>query len=260
MSDAPQTPDPAAAKPGWLVRAFLIILPVGLAFMVPVSLVIYYQKKHEDKPEASQYASMLRRDLNADDFARYVRILSQDIGERSMEKPENLDAAASFVESTMGYDNMGYAVQRQAFDLRGKPVVNLVAELPGQSKPDELVLVVADYDGANANGISALMCVAHAMTSTSHARTIRFAALMNGRAEDAAESGLTHLAQREEAVGKDASKTTIISLSSALAPSLALWKYGEVRDQSGLIRPAPSEVLASLEGILAEVSKHADAP
>ena len=260
MSDSIQTPTVAAEKPGWLVRAFLIILPVGLAFMVPVSLVIYYQKKHEDTPEASKYASMLRRDLNVDDFVRYVRILSQDIGERSTEKTENLDAAASFVESTMGYDNMGYATQRQAFDLRGKPVVNLVAELTGKSRPDEVVLVVADYDGADASGVSAMMCVAHALTGTEHARTIRFAAVVNGRAEDATESGLSHLTQELASKGEAPRKVVIVSLSSALGSSLSHWKGGEVKDLSGEIRPASTETLTSLQSILAKIEKEADAP
>lgn len=172
---APPTP-----KPGILVRAFLIVLPVGLSFMVPLSLWIYYQKKNQPAPATSEFAAMLRRELNAEDFARYARILSQDIGERTMANPENLDAAAAFIESTMGYDNMGYAVQRQAFESKDMTVLNLEAELPGKSKPKELVVVVANYDEADAAGISAIMCVAHALAGSDHARSIRFAAVMSG--------------------------------------------------------------------------------
>jgi hypothetical protein len=161
-----------------MVRAFIIILPLGLSFMVPLSLWIYYQKKHQPEAATSQYAAMLRKDLDADDLTRYARILSQDIGARTLANPDHLDAAASFIESTMGYDNMGYAVQRQAFEARDKPLVNLVAELPGKSKPDEVVLVFASYDEEDALGVSALMCVAHALAGSTHARTIRFAAVM----------------------------------------------------------------------------------
>ena len=145
MNETESTESPPQ-KAGCTVRAFLIVLPVGLAFMVPISLWIYYQKKYKPAPATSQYAALLRRDLNAEDFARYTRILSQDIGERSLAKPDNLDAAASFIESTMGYDNMGYAVRRQAFEANGKPLVNLLAELPGKSKSKEIVLVLANYD------------------------------------------------------------------------------------------------------------------
>jgi hypothetical protein len=169
---------PPAQKAGCMVRTFIIILPLGLSFMVPLSLWIYYQKKHQPAPATSQYAAMLRKDLDADDFTRYARILSQDIGDRSLANPDHLDAAASFIESTMGYDNMGYAVERQGFESQGKSLVNLVAELPGKSKPDEVVLVCASYDEADATSVSALMCVAHALAGSTHARTIRFAAVM----------------------------------------------------------------------------------
>jgi hypothetical protein len=173
-------PTPPAQKAGCMVRAVLIALPLGLSFMVPLSLWIYYKKKHQPAPATSQYAAMLRKDLDAADFARYARILSQDIGERSLAKPDNLDAAASFIESTMGYDNMGYEVQRQVFEAQGRPLVNLVAELPGKSKPDQVVLVFASYDQTDAAGVSALMCVAHALAGSTHARTIKFAAIMEG--------------------------------------------------------------------------------
>src|SRR4051794_25919208 len=165
------TGQPAAPeqRAGYLIRALLIALPIGLGFMIPLSLWIYYQKKHQPVAATSQYAAMLRKDVDAEDFARYVRILSQDIGDRSLAKPENLDAAASFIESTVGYDNMGYAVQRQTFDVQGRPAVNLIAELPGKTKPKELVLVVANYDEPDATGISAVMCAAHAFAGTDHA-------------------------------------------------------------------------------------------
>jgi hypothetical protein len=169
---------PPAQKAGCMVRTFIIVLPLGLSFMVPLSLWIYYQKKHQPAPATSQYAAMLRKDLDAEDFTRYARILSQDIGERSLANPDHLDAASSFIESTMGYDNMGYAVERQGFESQGKSLVNLVAELPGKSKPNEVVLVCASYDEADASGVSALMCVAHALAGSTHARTIRFAAVV----------------------------------------------------------------------------------
>lgn len=214
-------------KPGLAVRAFLIVLPVGLAFMVPISLWIYYQKKHQPAPAASQYAVMLRRDLNAEDFARYVRILSQDIGERSLAKPENLDAAAAFIESTMGYDNMGYAVHRQTFEVQGRAVVNLIAELPGKSKPDEAVLVLAAYDAADASGIAAMMCVAHALTGTEHARTIRFAALVNAGDADASVNGLHQLAQ-ESSRGQRVT-TALVPVALPMTSSPPPWAQVPVR-------------------------------
>jgi hypothetical protein len=191
-----------------MVRAFIIVLPIGLAFMVPLSLWIYYQKKHQPEAATSQYAAMLRKDLNAEDFARYAQILSRDIGERNLAKPENVDAAASFIESTMGYENMGYAVQRQVFDIQERTAVNLIAELTGKAKPKEVVLVVANYDEADALGIAALMCVAHAFAGTDHARTVRFAAVMSEA------GGLKILRDRTSGEGREI--RTLISVASEL--------------------------------------------
>jgi hypothetical protein len=201
---------PAPQKAGCMVRAFIIALPIGLAFMVPLSLWIYYQKKHQPEAAISQYAAMLRKDLNAEDFARYARILSQDIGERSLSRRENLDAAASFIESTMGYENMGYAVQRQVFDVQDTTAVNLIAELTGKTKPNEVVLVVANYDEADARGVAALMCVAHAFAGGEHARTIRFAAVMSEA------GGLKVLRDRTSADNREI--RSLIVVSSELGP------------------------------------------
>ena len=192
MNDKPVTQDgpQEPVKPGMAVRLFLIVLPVGLAFMVPISLWIYYQKKYAPPPAASQFAVMLRRDLNAEDFARYRRILEQDIGERSVKQPEHLAAAEAFIESTLGYDNMGYAVRRLPFDAQGREMSNYVAELPGTARPQEVVLVLASYDRADASGIAALLCTAHALTGQPLERTVRFAAVVH-------ESGVTKLALEE---------------------------------------------------------------
>lgn len=257
MSDTEDTAS-APMKPGGIVRAFLIVLPLGLAFMVPLSLWIYYQKKHQPEPAASQYAAMLRRELNADDFARYVRILTQDIGERTLAKPDNLDAAASFIESTMGYDNMGYAVQRQAFEAHGKPVVNLLAELTGKSKPDEVVLVLADYDAADATGIAAMMCVAHALTGSGHARTIRFAAVVNARDLDVAANGMVQLAQGD--ASSQRVTRTLVPVGPMFESVPAPWKQVEVRRFALKLRIAPNEILESLRELKSTIEQAADVP
>ncbi len=211
MSATEEPPAPTE-KTGCMVRAFLMALPIGLAFMVPLSLLIYYQKKHQPPPATSEYAAMLRKDVDVQDFARYVRILSRDIGERSLANPENLDAASSFIESTIGYENMGYAVERQVLEAEGKPAVNLIAELTGKTKPNEVVLVVASYDEADALGISALMCVAHALAGTDHGRTVRFAAVMSQ------VGGLENVRNRMSAEGKKIRTLILVTPGPQLAP------------------------------------------
>jgi hypothetical protein len=252
MSEA-EDPATPAQKPGLAVRAFLIVLPVGLAFMVPISLWIYYKKKYQPEPATSQYAAVLRRDLNADDFTRYARILAQDIGDRSLANPDNLDAAAKFIESTMDFANMGYAVKRQAFEAQGKPVVNLVAELPGKSKPREIVWVFASYDAADASGVSALMCVAHALTGSEHARTVRFAAVM----EEA--GGVAQL--RKAPDGSDEKTHAVISVAPS-SQSLAgkLWEPAQMRPFSWNPTAAPDEILERLRDLQRLIEQSADAP
>ena len=58
---ATEGPPAPTEKPGCMVRAFIIVLPLGLAFMVPLSLWIYYQKKHQPEAATSQYAAMLTK-------------------------------------------------------------------------------------------------------------------------------------------------------------------------------------------------------
>lgn len=243
---------PPAQKAGCMVRTFIIILPLGLSFMVPMSLWIYYKKKHQPAPATSQYAAMLRKDLDTEDFTRYARILSQDIGERSLAKPDNLDAAASFIESTMGYDNMGYAVERQAFETRGKAVVNLVAELPGKSKPDEVVLVFAGYDQADAAGVSALMCVAHALAGSTHARTIRFAAVM----EEAGGFGITTKSAAEGA----SRLRNIIRIGPPSQPRDGVTENALTQTFPITNPGAPGQLLQRLQELQSLIEQTADAP
>ena len=239
-------PEITTQRPGILVRALLIVLPVGLAFMVPLSLWIYYQKKYAPAPATSKYAAMLRRELNADDFARYARILTKDVGERSLAKPENLEAAAAFIESTLGFDNMGYAVQRQVFEVDGKLLVNLIAELPGNAKVGEEVLVLAAYDGEDASGLAAMMCVAHALTGTAHARTIRFAAVVNAHEPESKSNGLEKLAQLP-AAGNRVVKTVVAA--SPLTQFLPLaW-------QGALIQAFPEGIGMPVEPSLEDLQK-----
>ncbi|MFZ4766935.1 MAG: hypothetical protein ACOYMN_18435 [Roseimicrobium sp.] len=248
-----------AEKPGLFVRAFIIVLPLGLALMVPVSLWIYYKRKYQPEPAASQYSAMLRRELNAEDFARYAQILAVDIGERSVAKPDALEAASAFVESTLGYDNMGYAIQKQGFEVAGKPLVNLIAELPGHTKPQEQVLVIAAYDEADASGIAALMSLAHALTGTEHARTIRFAAVVHAETPEEQANGLYRLLQPQED-----SETRVVKIIALTPPSLegklAKWSQAAVLPFGLAIRDQSARPMEVLHKVLATTAQEADAP
>ncbi len=76
----------------------------------------------------------------------------------------------------------GYEVARQSYSINEEPVANLVAELPGGRRRDEIVLLGAHYDtvpgtpGAddNASAVAVLIEVARIMRGMKPARTVRF--------------------------------------------------------------------------------------
>lgn len=237
----PEETSEVPVKSGCVVRAFIVALPVALAFMIPLSLWIYYQKKHRPEPSTSQLAPILRRNLNAADFERYSSILSREVGDRGLARQDNRDAAAAFIESTMGFDNMGYSIRRQTFDAQGSAAVNLVAELTSQSKENGIVLVVAAYDEPDATAISALMCVAHALAGTQHSRTIRFAAVLE------AGGGLPATLQRMSDEGKEVFKLIHIGTpSSGALPNSEVFTLHPIDPTAGPV-PRLKELVTLIE-------------
>ncbi|CAN5869853.1 hypothetical protein BH11VER1_BH11VER1_35710 [soil metagenome] len=203
---------------GFLVRLFVGGLPLGLAIMGALSFIIYFKKENKkNTPVASQLSGMFRKDLSAGDFERYGRIISQDIGVRTAGKKENLDASSAFVESTMGFDNMGYAVVRKEFEADGKTYLNLTADLVGKSDPKEVVLMVSTYDSTVLNlpeessGLAAMLCLAQSLTGEPLKRTVRFAAVINGRSSDPKLNGLARLFDQMTETNETVKQVLILS-------------------------------------------------
>ncbi|HEX8618193.1 MAG TPA: M28 family peptidase [Thermoanaerobaculia bacterium] len=109
------------------------------------------------------------------------------IGERSTVIPENLTAAADLVERE--FAAAGYKVERQTYDVvrDATRVDNVIVEVRGTTKPDEIVVIGAHYDcvtgtvGAddNASGVAALLALARQFVNVKPARTLRFVAFAN---------------------------------------------------------------------------------
>lgn len=122
-----------------------------------------------------------------------VRALADEIGERNMHLEGSLPKAAAWVESRM--DEAGYRPERHRYELRGarfsgyagKTADNLIAELPGTTRPGEIVIVGAHYDtvrgspGANdnASGVAALLALAEWFSERPQPRTVRFVSFVN---------------------------------------------------------------------------------
>lgn len=161
-----------------LVRWFIVGLPLGLLILGGLSFILYFQKKNaSDHPAASRYAEMFRKDLNMEDYRHHLEVFNQTIGPRIPDKPGNIEAAESYIKSTLGYDNMGYQVSRREVEVNGKTFAHILVELTGKKNPEQVVLVSSRYDGQKSEDISALLMMARALTGTMHRNTIRFAAV-----------------------------------------------------------------------------------
>ena len=96
-----------------------------------------------------------------------------------------LEAAAAYIER--GLAAAGYAVRREEFRSDIAPVRNLVVEIPGTSRRDEILVVGAHYDsvrgapGANDNGsgVAAVLELARAFRGWQPARTWRLVLFVN---------------------------------------------------------------------------------
>ncbi|MCC6906978.1 MAG: M28 family peptidase [Phycisphaerales bacterium] len=130
----------------------------------------------------------------ADELRRDLQILAGDIGERNAFLPGKLEAAATFIETQLA--QAGYQVQRHPFpvhlELGPNPesdtvCSNLSVEIPGATKPEEIIIVGAHYDsifgspGANDNGtgVVATLALARRMANSAPRRTLRFVFFVN---------------------------------------------------------------------------------
>jgi Zn-dependent M28 family amino/carboxypeptidase len=120
----------------------------------------------------------------SDELRRDVLELAGTIGERHVRRPAALRQAADFVAA--GLSAAG-AVQRRTSAASGVPCENLDVEIPGSSKPGEIVVVGGHYDSVfgcagandNASGVAATLALARRFAGRRPARTLRFAGFVN---------------------------------------------------------------------------------
>lgn len=115
----------------------------------------------------------------------HVRALAGDIGERNVFRPDDLAAAASYLEANLRA--AGRPVASQTFEAAGLAVRNLEIEHRGQSRPDEVIVVGAHYDSVigspgandNATGVAAVLELARLLADRELPRTVRFVLFVN---------------------------------------------------------------------------------
>lgn len=107
--------------------------------------------------------------ISIDQLKEHVRVLSEDIGSRSLSEPVNLSRAADYIEKA--FRKWGYDVQIQEFDACGVRTANITAAPEDWDPSSPSLLLGAHYDtvpgtpGAddNASGVAVLLEVARVM-------------------------------------------------------------------------------------------------
>lgn len=184
MSDvsSPSIPtNPANGTSGRVIRAALIIFPVGTVILGIASFGIWWTKRVQVEERGYKYALALRRDISEAGLERYVSIL-QDVYRQSPDKL--LPSVGAYLESSMGPENMGYQVRRDRFHQGGIELSNVDVELTNKKRFREIILVLVPYGEADAGrqsaevqALASLLSVAHAITGESGTQTLRLAAV-----------------------------------------------------------------------------------
>ena len=116
---------------------------------------------------------------------RHVSYLAAEIGERNVIAYEPLQKTAQYIEDN--FKKFGYEVKSQEYVVQMRKVRNLIAEIPGRARANEIVVIGAHYDtvydcpGAddNSSGVTALLELARILKDSHPARTVRFVAFVN---------------------------------------------------------------------------------
>ncbi|MDP1948926.1 MAG: M20/M25/M40 family metallo-hydrolase [Nitrospirota bacterium] len=131
-------------------------------------------------PPLTEQQRMLGQELRS-----HVQQLAGQIGERNVFRQDRLAMAADYIRTTFARD--GYQVGRQPFEVGGIGCENVEAEVRGNQRPDEIIVIGAHYDSVqgspgandNASGVAAMLALARAFAKTHPARTLRFVAFAN---------------------------------------------------------------------------------
>lgn len=188
MSSA-EAPSPSSlSKSGRLIRAALVIFPLGTVLLGIASFGIWVWKKDRVEDRNLRHASALRQVPTEAGRARYLEVLKA-VSAGSAE--DRLASTTSYLESSLGAEGMGYNPQRFITALKeGQPVAGVVAELTGKQRPREIVLVMMTYGAAadlekENEALASLLTLAHWMTGEPTLRTVRFVCLPLGGVADA---------------------------------------------------------------------------
>jgi Zn-dependent M28 family amino/carboxypeptidase len=167
-------------------RAWLLILSRITLILAGLCAFVAFTTSMPGKSYAGAFAPLSpdEEQLSAN-LKNHVEMLAGAIGERNLIHYKSLQEGALYLEKSLTAN--GYQVSSQNYVAEGRAVRNLVTEIPGASRPSEIVVVGAHYDtvfecpGAddNTSGTAALLELARLLKPTHPARTVRFVTFVN---------------------------------------------------------------------------------
>jgi Zn-dependent M28 family amino/carboxypeptidase len=163
-------------KPIRKVRIAVIILAIVL--FVVLSLFGWRLKSKMDMT-----ASSINPDL-AINLKKHVQMLSDEIGDRNIDKYANLLKAQEYIRGFLS--KLPLDVELQKYAVTKIDVNNIIATKKGSSESDEILIVGAHYDSCytpgaddNASGVAGLLEIAKTLSNEPTQRTIKFIAFVN---------------------------------------------------------------------------------
>jgi hypothetical protein len=238
------------SSPGRFIRLALVFFPLGLIITSIISFGIWWQKRQSVEERSFAHASALRRDMTEVALARYADILREELQRTGAAR---LAAVASYIDSSMSPENMGFEPNRDRFFDAGQEFSNIEIELTGKQRPREVQLVlvmfgdVAHLD-AEVQAIAGGMSLFHSIAGERGEATFRLAAVPLGIRDENQQSALQRLAaasvERQERIVR------IRLLGGVAEPVLQEVRAAFRAEQTGVViesLPASKDVSATLE-------------
>ena len=171
-------PQSGKGSRGLAIRLGILVLAISLfvTYMIAMPGKSYSRPAIQPSLEELQTAVSLPKDVTYPAGA---------FGERNLDRYNNLQAAAQYIEES--FKSINYKAEEQEYVVESLKARNVSTEIRGSSLPQEIVVVGAHYDSVygspgaddNSSGVAALLEVARQPREAKPARTIRLVAFVN---------------------------------------------------------------------------------
>jgi Zn-dependent M28 family amino/carboxypeptidase len=171
-------------RKGFHLIRIMVSLVIILIFCAAGVLIYYWHMP------GSSYTGSLKPLTTAEEETRdnlegHVRMLATTIGERNIENYEKLQSTVQYIKHYFGEAEMDLSVQ--VYDIDGQKFENIIVDVKGAKKPEEIIVVAAHYDTArntpgandNASGVAALLEIARLTKERNPGRTVRLVTFVN---------------------------------------------------------------------------------